>query len=95
MINYKDKISATLESNTDDLISFVQEIVRTPSLANEERDVQEIFHNKLISLDMESRILPVNLTILSTILLLMTMVFHPIRELMSLLYGMDLALANL
>ena len=36
MINYKDKISATLESNTDDLISFVQEIVRTPSLANEE-----------------------------------------------------------
>ena len=60
MINYKDKISATLESNTDDLISFVQEIVRTPSLANEEQDVQEIFHNKLISLDMESRILPVN-----------------------------------
>ena len=47
MINYKDKISATLESNTEDLISFVQEIVRTPSLANEEQDVQEIFHNKL------------------------------------------------
>ena len=56
-------IHALIESKTnelkDEIISFVQQMVQTPSLANEEGTVQKLIFDKLQSLDLQSDIIPV------------------------------------
>ena len=57
------KIHALIESKTNQLrseiISFIQELVQTPSLANEEGPVQKLIFDKLKSLDLQSETVPV------------------------------------
>ena len=57
------KIHALIESKTNQLrseiISFIQELVQTPSLANEEGAVQKLIFDKLKSLDLQSETVPV------------------------------------
>ncbi|MBH51522.1 MAG: acetylornithine deacetylase [Candidatus Marinimicrobia bacterium] len=59
MHDIKNKINKAINDNKDEIIAFVQELVRTPSLANQESDVQHIIHNKLNSIGLNSKIIPV------------------------------------
>ena len=56
-------IHALIEIKTNELkyeiISFVQQLVQTPSLANEEGTVQKLIFDKLQSLDLQSDTIPV------------------------------------
>ena len=42
MHDIKNKINKAINDNKDEIIAFVQELVRTPSLANQESNVQHI-----------------------------------------------------
>jgi len=57
------KIHALIESKTnqlkDEIISFIQQLVRTPSLANKEGPVQKLIFDKLQSLNLQSETIPV------------------------------------
>ena len=44
----------------EEIILFIQNLVQSPSLANDENDVQKIILNKLESLQLKSEIIPVN-----------------------------------
>ena len=59
MHDIKNKINKAINDNKDEIIAFVQELVRTPSLANHESGVQQIIHNKLNSIGLSSKIIPV------------------------------------
>ena len=59
MHDIKNKINKAINENKDEIIAFVQELVRTPSLANHESGVQQIIHNKLNSIGLSSKIIPV------------------------------------
>ena len=59
MHDIKNKINKAINDNKDEIIAFVQELVRTPSLANQESNVQHIIHNKLNSIGLSSKIIPV------------------------------------
>jgi len=59
MHDIKNKINKAINDNKDEIIAFVQELVRTPSLANQESNVQHIIHNKLNSIGLNSKIIPV------------------------------------
>ena len=59
MHDIKNKINKAINDNKDGIIAFVQELVRTPSLANQESNVQHIIHNKLNSIGLNSKIIPV------------------------------------
>ena len=56
-------IHALIETKTnelkDEIISFVQQLVQTPSLANEEGAVQKLIFDKLQNLDLQSDTIPV------------------------------------
>lgn len=59
MHDIKNKINKAINDNKDEIIAFVQKLVRTPSLANQESDVQHIIHEKLNSIGLNSKIIPV------------------------------------
>ena len=59
MHDIKNKINKGINDNKDEIIAFVQKLVRTPSLANQEFDVQHIIHEKLNSIGLSSKIIPV------------------------------------
>ncbi len=59
MNNIKKHIKKAVNENRDLIISFVKKIVRTPSLANDEGNVQCIIHEKLNNLNLNSKIIPV------------------------------------
>lgn len=59
MHDIKNKINKGINDNKDEIIAFVQKLVRTPSLANQESDVQHIIHEKLNSIGLNSKIIPV------------------------------------
>jgi len=59
MHDIKNKINKAINDNKDEIIAFVQKLVRTPSLANQESDVQHIIHEKLNSIGLSSKIIPV------------------------------------
>ena len=59
MHDIKNKINKGINDNKDEIIAFVQKLVRTPSLANQESDVQHIIHEKLNSIGLSSKIIPV------------------------------------
>ena len=54
-LNIKNAVNA----NRNEIVSFVKEVVRTPSLANDEENVQNIIHDKLKKLNLDSNIVPV------------------------------------
>ena len=59
MNNIKKHIKKAVNENRDLIISFVKKIVRTPSLANDEGNVQRIIHEKLNNLNLNSKVIPV------------------------------------
>ena len=60
MNNYSSIINSTVNDMREEIILFIQNLVQSPSLANDENDVQEIILNKLESLQLKSEIIPVN-----------------------------------
>ena len=60
MNNYSSIIDSTVNDMREEIILFIQKLVQSPSLANDENDVQEIIINKLESLQLKSEIIPVN-----------------------------------
>ena len=60
MNNYSSIIDSTVNDMREEIILFIQNLVQSPSLANDENDVQEIILNKLESLQLISEIIPVN-----------------------------------
>lgn len=59
MNNIKKHIKTAVNENKDLIVSFIKKIVRTPSLANDEGNVQRIIHEKLNNLNLNSKIIPV------------------------------------
>ena len=60
MNNYSSIIDSTVNDMREEIILFIQKLVQSPSLANDENDVQKIIINKLESLQIKSEIIPVN-----------------------------------
>ena len=60
MTDLKHQISSATTDSQDEIISFIQTMVQSPSLANDEGDVQSIVLNKLESLDLKTEIVPVH-----------------------------------
>ena len=60
MNNYSSIINSTVNDMREEIILFIQNLVQSPSLANDENDVQEIILNKLDSLQLKAEIIPVN-----------------------------------
>jgi len=60
MNNYSPIIDSTVNDMREEIILFIQNLVQSPSLANDENDVQKIILNKLESLQLKSEIIPVN-----------------------------------
>ena len=50
MADLRQQIASALEASREDLISFIQTLVQSPSLANDEGPVQEIIQDKLETL---------------------------------------------
>ena len=48
-------IDSTVNNMRDEIISFIQALVQSPSLANDEKSVQKIIQNKLESLGLETK----------------------------------------
>ena len=59
MTNFHALIELKTNELKDEIISFVQQMVQTPSLANEEGTVQKLIFDKLQSLDLQSDTIPV------------------------------------
>ena len=47
MNNYSSIINSTVNDMREEIILFIQNLVQSPSLANDENDVQKIILNKL------------------------------------------------
>ena len=60
MNNYSAIINSTVNDMRKEIILFIQNLVQSPSLANDENEVQKIILNKLESLQLKSEIIPVN-----------------------------------
>ena len=60
MNNYSSIIDSTVNDMRDEIILFIQNLVQSPSLANDENDVQKIILNKLESLQLKAEIIPIN-----------------------------------
>ena len=60
MANLKNQIASAADASQDEIISFIQTLVQSPSLANDEADVQSIVLNKLKSLGLEAEKVPVH-----------------------------------
>ena len=60
MNNYSSIINSTVNDMREEIILFIQTLVQSPSLANDEKDVQKIIFNKLESLQLLPEIIPVN-----------------------------------
>ena len=60
MNNYSSIINSTVNDMREEIILFIQTLVQSPSLANDEKDVQKIIFNKLESLQLLPEIIPLN-----------------------------------
>ena len=60
MNNYSSIINSTVNDMREEIILFIQTLVQSPSLANNEKDVQKIIFNKLESLQLLPEIIPIN-----------------------------------
>ena len=54
MTDLKHQISSATTDSQDEIISFIQTMVQSPSLANDEADVQSIVLNKLETLGLKT-----------------------------------------
>jgi len=54
MANLRQQIASAVEASRDDLVSFIQTLVQSPSLANDEGPVQNIIQDKLESLGLDT-----------------------------------------
>ena len=55
----KSQIDAAVDSAREEIVSFIQTLVQSPSLANDEGPVQEIISDKLKSLQLDVKKIPV------------------------------------
>lgn len=55
MSDLHSKIDSTVNHMRDEIISFIQALVQSPSLANDEKFVQKIIQSKLESLELETK----------------------------------------
>ena len=53
MADFERKITTALEESQEDIVSFIQTLVRSPSLANDEGPVQEVIQGKLETLGLD------------------------------------------
>ena len=60
MADLKHQISSATTDSQDEIISFIQTLVQSSSLANDEADVQSIVLNKFESLDLKTDLVPVH-----------------------------------
>ena len=60
MPEYQSKIDESLKATKDDIISFIQTLVQSPSLANDEGHVQNIIFEKLNQLGLTTKKVPVH-----------------------------------
>ena len=54
MADFERKITTALEESQEDIVSFIQTLVRSPSLANDEGPVQEVIQGKLETLGLDT-----------------------------------------
>ncbi len=59
MPNLQQQIASAVDAARDDIVIFIQTLVRSPSLANNEGPVQNIISDKLKSLGLETEKVPV------------------------------------
>ena len=59
MTDYQTKIDATVYSMQDEIITFVQKLVQSPSVANDEGPIQSIILDKLESIGLKAEKVPV------------------------------------
>ena len=59
MTNLQTLIESKTNELKNEIISFIQQLVQTPSLANDEGSVQKIIFDKLQSLNLQSEAIPV------------------------------------
>ena len=50
MIDLQQQIASKVEASRNDIITFIQTLIKSPSLANDEGPVQTIIEDKLNSL---------------------------------------------
>ena len=55
MADLRQQIASALEAYQEDLVSFIQTLVQSPSLANDEGLVQEIIQDKLETLGLDTQ----------------------------------------
>ena len=55
----KSQIDAAVDSAREEIVSFIQTLVQSPSLANDEGPIQEIISDKLKSLQLDVKTIPV------------------------------------
>ena len=54
MADLRQQIASAVEASRDDLVSFIQTLVQSPSLANDEGPVQNIIQDKLETLGLDT-----------------------------------------
>ena len=54
MADLRQQIASALEESQEDLVSFIQTLIQSPSLANDEGPVQEIIQDKLETLGLDT-----------------------------------------
>ena len=60
MLELNHQIDSAVNTARDEIVSFIQTLVQSPSLANDEADVQSIVLNKLKSLGLKAEKVPVH-----------------------------------
>ena len=60
MTNIQKEIASTIKACRNEIVEFIQEAVRLPSLADDEGPVQNFIADKLRSLDLDVDQIPVN-----------------------------------
>jgi len=60
MTNIKHRIDSVVDAAQDEIVSFLQTLVQSPSLANNEGAVQELVSEKLKSLHLDVEKFPVH-----------------------------------
>ena len=54
MIDLQKQIASKVEASRNDIITFIQTLIKSPSLANDEGPVQTIIQDKLSSLGLDT-----------------------------------------
>ena len=54
MADFERQITSALEESQEDIVSFIQTLVQSPSLANDEGPVQEVIQGKLETLGLDT-----------------------------------------